>query len=37
MFLQVRIVAIQNKNIRGLSLKMNALLCWKYALHQTQH
>ncbi len=35
-FLQVRIAAVQNSNIRGPSLKMNALSCWKYALHQTQ-
>ncbi len=36
MLLQVRIAEIQNSNIRGLSLKVNALSCWKYALHQTQ-
>ncbi len=36
MLLQKRIVAVQNSNIWGLSLKVNALLCWKYALHQTQ-
>ncbi len=30
------IVAFPNSNIRGLSLKVNALSCWKYALHQTQ-
>ncbi len=34
--LQVRIAAVQNENIRGRSLKVNALSCWKYALHQTQ-
>ncbi len=34
--LQKCIAAVQNSNIRGLSLKVNALLCWKYALHQTQ-
>ncbi len=34
--LQVHIAAVQNSNIRGLSLKVNALSCWKYALHQTQ-
>ncbi len=34
--LQVRIAAVQNSNIRGLSLKVNALSCWKYALNQTQ-
>ncbi len=33
---QVRTAAVQNSNIRGLSLKVNALSCWKYALHQTQ-
>ncbi len=33
---QVRAAAVQNSNIRGLSLKVNALSCWKYALHQTQ-
>ncbi len=31
--LQKRIVVVQNSNIRGLSLKVNALSCWKYALH----
>ncbi len=36
MFLQKRIAAVQNSNIQGLSLKANALSCWKYALHQTQ-
>ncbi len=36
MLLQVRIMAVQNSNIRGPSLKVNALSCWKYALHQTQ-
>ncbi len=35
-FLQNRIAAVQNSNIRGLSLKVNALSCWKCALHQTQ-
>ncbi len=30
------IVAVQNSNVWGLSLKVKALLCWKYALHQTQ-
>ncbi len=34
--LQKRIEAVQNSNIWGLSLKVNALSCWKYALHQTQ-
>ncbi len=34
--LQKRIAAVHKSNIRGLSLKVNALLCWKYALHQTQ-
>ncbi len=34
--LQKRIAAVQNSNIWGLSLKVNALSCWKYALHQTQ-
>ncbi len=34
--LHKRIAAVQNSNIRGLSLKVNALPCWKYALHQTQ-
>ncbi len=34
--LEVHIAAVQNSNIRGLSLKMNALSCKKYALHQTQ-
>ncbi len=28
--------AVQNLNIPGLSLKMNALSCWKYALHPIQ-
>ncbi len=36
MLLQVRTAAVQNSNIRGLSLKVNTLSCWKYALHQTQ-
>ncbi len=35
-FLQKRIAAVQNSNIRGLSLKVNAQSCWKFALHQTQ-
>ncbi len=34
--LQKHISAVQNSNIRGLSLKVNALSCRKYALHQTQ-
>ncbi len=34
--LQVCIAAVQNSNIWGLSLKVNALSCWKYALHQTK-
>ncbi len=34
--LQVRIAAVHNSNICDLSLKVNALSCWKYALHQTQ-
>ncbi len=34
--LQKHIAAVQNSNIQGLSLKVNALSCWKYALHQTQ-
>ncbi len=34
--LQVRIAADQNSNIRGPSLKINPLSCWKYDLHQTQ-
>ncbi len=34
--LQVRIAAVQNSYIQGPSLKINALSCWKYALHQTQ-
>ncbi len=34
--LQKRIVAVQNENIWGLSIKCNALSCCKYALHQTQ-
>ncbi len=34
--LQKRIASFQNSNIRGLSLKVNALSCWKYALHQPQ-
>ncbi len=33
---QVRTAAVQNSNIRGLSLKVNDLSSWKYALHQTQ-
>ncbi len=36
MLLQKRDSAVQNSNIRGLSLKVNVLSCWKYALHQTQ-
>ncbi len=34
--LEVHIAAVQNSNIWGLSLKMNALSCKKYAQHQTQ-
>ncbi len=34
--LQKRIAAVQNSNIRGPSLNVNALSCWKYTLHQTQ-
>ncbi len=36
MLLQKRIEVVQNSNIRGLLLKVNALSCWKYALHQIQ-
>ncbi len=34
--LQEHILAVQNSNIWGPSLKINILSCWKYALHQTQ-
>ncbi len=34
--LQVRIAVDHNLNIWWVSLKFNALSCWKYPLHQTQ-
>ncbi len=34
--LQVRIAVVHNSNTRGVSLKVNAELCWKYPLQQTQ-
>ncbi len=36
LLLQERTAVVKNSNIRGLSLKVNALSYWKYALHQTQ-
>ncbi len=36
MLLQVHIAVVHNSNIRGVSLKVNVLSCWKYSLHQTQ-
>ncbi len=34
--LEIRITAVQNSNICGVSLKVNVLSCCKYPLHQTQ-
>ncbi len=36
MLLEVRIAAVQNSKIQGVSLKINALSSWKYPLHQAQ-
>ncbi len=36
MLLQVHIAVVHNSNIRGVSLKVNVLSCWKYSIHQTK-